>query len=74
VNPNITFVSSAFERSKTLIFPSSTDEKKGYVGPNFKADEVAAVPTPALLPGLIGLGIGALRKRKADAAKQKRGC
>jgi hypothetical protein len=28
----------------------------------------AAVPTPALLPGLIGLGVAALRKRKIEAA------
>lgn len=27
------------------------------------------VPTPALLPGLIGLGLGVLRKRKAEVAK-----
>ena len=27
-----------------------------------------AIPTPALLPGLIGLGLGVLRKRKAEAA------
>lgn len=26
-----------------------------------------AIPTPALLPGLIGLGMGVLRKRKAEA-------
>ncbi|GEM_PF-941297 len=52
----------------------NSDGNQGYFGPNFQADEVAAVPTPALLPGLIGLGIGALRKRKADAAKQNRGC
>jgi len=26
------------------------------------------IPTPALLPGLIALGVGALRKRKAEAA------
>ncbi|MGV0023598.1 PTPA-CTERM sorting domain-containing protein [Phormidesmis priestleyi] len=25
------------------------------------------MPTPALLPGLIGLGMGVLRKRKAEA-------
>lgn len=29
-----------------------------------------AVPTPALLPGLIGLGFGVLRKRKVEATKQ----
>jgi hypothetical protein len=27
--------------------------------------DIAAVPTPALLPGLVGLGVAALRKRKA---------
>lgn len=27
------------------------------------------VPTPALLPGLIGLGVGLLRKRKAQKAE-----
>ena len=26
------------------------------------------VPTPALLPGLIGMGVAAMRKRKAEAA------
>lgn len=30
---------------------------------------VAAVPTPALLPGLIGLGAAALRKRKAEKVR-----
>jgi len=29
---------------------------------------VKTVPAPALLPGLIGLGVAALRKRKADAS------
>lgn len=29
-----------------------------------------AVPSPALLPGLVGLGLGVLRKRKAEAAEQ----
>ncbi|MBW4473674.1 MAG: PTPA-CTERM sorting domain-containing protein [Stenomitos rutilans HA7619-LM2] len=83
VNPNITFVSSAFRFSNTLVFPGTisgttpgsttvqnSDNNLGYFGPNFQANEVAAVPTPALLPGLIGLGIGVLRKRKAEAAKQ----
>ncbi|MBW4693920.1 MAG: PTPA-CTERM sorting domain-containing protein [Lyngbya sp. HA4199-MV5] len=86
VNPNITFGSSAFRFSNTLVFPGTlsgseptlgdssiqnSDNNLGYFGPNFQfqADEVAAVPTPALLPGLIGLGIGAWRKRKAEATK-----
>ncbi|MDX2241194.1 MAG: PTPA-CTERM sorting domain-containing protein [Leptolyngbyaceae cyanobacterium bins.302] len=37
---------------------------------NFTPDPTAVpVPTPALLPGLIGMGVAALRKRKAEAAK-----
>ena len=31
---------------------------------------IQAVPTPTLLPGLIGLGIGVLRKRQAEAKEQ----
>ena len=34
------------------------------------AVETQAIPTPALLPGLIGLGVAALRKRKAEAVEQ----
>jgi hypothetical protein len=33
------------------------------------AKSPAAVPTPALLPGLVGMGIAALRKRKQEAEK-----
>ena len=32
-------------------------------------NNTAQVPTPALLPGLIGLGVGLLRKRKAKEAE-----
>lgn len=77
VNPNITFMSSAFRLSNTLLFPGAapsniqtSDANKGYFGPNFKADEVTAVPTPTLLPGLIGFGLGAWRRRKTEAADQ----
>ncbi|MBW4693566.1 MAG: PTPA-CTERM sorting domain-containing protein [Lyngbya sp. HA4199-MV5] len=37
----------------------------------FEVDNVAyqAIPTPALLPGLLGMGIAALRKRKAKAVE-----
>jgi len=34
---------------------------------NLKAPAPTAIPTPALLPGLVGLGLGVLRKRKAAA-------
>lgn len=41
-------------------------------GPNGFSDitqgPVAAIPTPALLPGLVGMGIAALRKRKGETA------
>jgi hypothetical protein len=30
-----------------------------------------AVPTPALLPGLVGMGVAALRKRKGEGAEQE---
>jgi hypothetical protein len=31
----------------------------------------AAIPTPALLPGLVGLGLGFLKKRKAEMVKRQ---
>jgi hypothetical protein len=31
---------------------------------------VETIPTPALLPGLIGMGLAALRKRKGEQAEQ----
>ncbi|MBW4578090.1 MAG: PTPA-CTERM sorting domain-containing protein [Tildeniella nuda ZEHNDER 1965/U140] len=34
----------------------------------FVGEVPTAIPTPALLPGLIGLGLGILRQRKAQAA------
>jgi hypothetical protein len=36
----------------------------------FSQGTAAAVPTPALLPGLIGLGLGAWRRRKAETESQ----
>lgn len=33
---------------------------------NSYSGNLAAVPTPALLPGLIGMGVAALRRRKSD--------
>ena len=40
------------------------DNVSGNVSP------ATSVPTPALLPGLIGIGMGVLRKRKAKAVEQ----
>ncbi|MBE9138776.1 PTPA-CTERM sorting domain-containing protein [Nodosilinea sp. LEGE 07088] len=39
-------------------------------GTSFSAD-ITAIPTPALLPGLVGLGFAALRKRKQEDAEQE---
>ncbi|MBL1174986.1 PTPA-CTERM sorting domain-containing protein [Pantanalinema sp. GBBB05] len=39
------------------------------VGATYSA-YVTAVPTPALLPGLLGLGVGILRKRKTTIAEE----
>lgn len=39
-------------------------------GTNFAYNlDITAVPTPALLPGLIGMGVAALRKRKGEASE-----
>jgi len=39
---------------------------------NFQVDNVAyqAIPTPALLPGLVAMGLGIMRKRKAEATAE----
>ena len=58
----------------SLRFASSGGIDAGYGGggTHFALDNLTvnttAIPTPALLPGLIGLGLGILRKRKAEAA------
>ena len=45
----------------------STDSQGGEATPVLVANgSPTAIPTPALLPGLIGLGLGALRKRKSE--------
>ena len=35
-----------------------------------KSDAYATIPTPALLPGLIGLGLGVIRKRRSEQAQE----
>jgi len=41
-------------------------------GSAFRVDNVAyqAIPTPALLPGLVAMGLGIVRKRKAEATAE----
>lgn len=46
----------------TAIFSTNTT-----TGATSWAADLTPVPTPALLPGLIGLGLGVLRKRRAEA-------
>ena len=52
-----------------LIFKDDYNKKKGILedtsGSSFSGD-ITAVPTPALLPGLLSLGVAALRKRKTE--------
>ena len=38
--------------------------------PDGQSDSYATIPTPALLPGLIGLGLGVIRKRRSEKAEQ----
>jgi len=62
----ISFTGNTFNLNwQGLSFDTNT-----YVNVGFKTDNTTAVPTPALLPGLIGLGMGVLRKRKREAAEQ----
>lgn len=73
-----TGVNTAFEADIEGIFtPSNLDGTGSFTsqgrlrfnsGSSFSADITAGeqVPTPALLPGLVGMGVAALRKRKSE--------
>ncbi len=41
----------------------------GYTNSGVSISDTTAVPTPALLPGLIGMGVGVLRRRKQAKAE-----
>jgi hypothetical protein len=60
------------EFTKVSFVSSTSDETFGFddftIGSRVQA-ATNAVPTPALLPGLIGMGIGMVRKRKAQSAQ-----
>jgi len=66
------------ENQQFLVVAQTVDSLSNSIGNNFSftvstlaADDVSAtpIPTPALLPGLIGLGVGILRQRKTKAMK-----
>jgi len=40
-------------------------------GSSFYSGDVTAVPTPALLPGLVGIGLTAVRKRKKQGSEEE---
>ncbi|QZZ22774.1 PTPA-CTERM sorting domain-containing protein [Leptothermofonsia sichuanensis E412] len=48
----------------------TVDNLAGRASATISNFNVQAIPTPALLPGLIGLGLGALRKRKGQATEE----
>jgi hypothetical protein len=68
VNPAISFLGDAFRPiNSPLPQPSfSSSGVIGWFGPNFDFDEITAIPSPTLLPGLIGMGLAALRKRREN--------
>lgn len=73
VNPNFVavFATGFNPKTNTSIFlsltgdPNNLERSTGTVSYNAQP-----IPTPTLLPGLIGLGIGILRKRRAEAKEQ----
>ena len=62
----VSYLFTAASNSTTLSFASDIP---GQFGPALDNVSVTAtaVPTPALLPGLIAMGVGMMRKRKAEA-------
>jgi len=51
----------------TLLKFTSKQDPSNYLRLDDVSVTATAIPTPALLPGLLGLGVGVLRKRKAAA-------
>lgn len=69
---NIVFASnglvdlSAFSNVSAINIQFTGTEGAGFLYNDFIFDEASTIPTPALLPGLIGMGVAALRKRKQE--------
>lgn len=63
VDPNINFITFAYQHSSTLVFPTQLESGyNGDFGPNFKTEPV---PEPSTLAGtLLAGGIGLVMKRK----------
>ncbi len=64
---------TATSPNTTLLFTSLINTPYGPALDNVRVstDGVSPVPTPALLPGLIGMGLAAWRKRRGEARNQK---
>ncbi|HEY9699679.1 MAG TPA: PTPA-CTERM sorting domain-containing protein [Trichocoleus sp.] len=71
-NSNGATVGTFFTNKSSISFPFGVNQKEAE---NFSASRWTAtaipapVPTPALLPGLLGMGVAALRKRKNDRSE-----
>lgn len=65
---NVNFVAllAKADRTGTFFDFGTNDKKDDYF---LSTVTVAQVPTPALLPGLIAMGVGMMRKRKSEAAE-----
>jgi len=63
---------STFDSLSSVLFSAISSNGSGendfeFTLDNIYVSEVSKIPTPALLPGLIGMGAAALRKRKQEA-------
>ncbi|PZV08680.1 MAG: hypothetical protein DCF32_04195 [Leptolyngbya sp.] len=66
-NPDGSPFSSSFARVSQIDGSSIETLYFGEAYSGVSIADTTAVPTPALLPGLIGMGVAALRKRKGEA-------
>ena len=66
-------VSSASEDIAYVLFGSTGTFSNSVFADNFSytVADSTSIPTPALLPGLIGMGVAALRKRKGNVTEEE---
>jgi hypothetical protein len=61
---------SLLVRKNVLLFGGTEDNARATISFIDQGIQQTAIPTPALLPGLVGFGVAALRKRKAKATQE----